>query len=70
MSSNTFYEKFANRVAIFERVGGVFHTSELIAAETEELYTGQDYDNLAADEKLKVRACEGEVLCMSIPRQE
>ena len=63
MSSNTFYEKFANRVAIFERVGGVFHTPELLSAETEELHAGQDYDNLTADEKLKVRAVVKEKFC-------
>ena len=63
MSSNTYYEKLANRVAIFERVGGVFHTPELLAAETEELHAGQDYDNLTPDEKLKVRAVVKEKFC-------
>ena len=29
MSSNTFYEKFANRLAIYERVGGVCHAPVL-----------------------------------------
>ena len=63
MSSNTFYEKFANRVAIFERVGGVFYTPELLAAETEELHAGRDYDSLTADEKFKVRAVVKEKFC-------
>jgi hypothetical protein len=50
-------------VAIYERVGGVFYTPELLAAETEELHAGRDYDSLTADEKFKVRAVVKEKFC-------
>ena len=63
MSTNTYYEKFANRMAIYERVGGVCHTPELLALETEGLYKGQDYDNLKPEEQLKVRAVAREKFC-------
>ena len=63
MSTNTYYEKFANRMAIYERVGGVCHTPELLALETEGLYKGQDYDKLTPEEQLKVRAVAREKFC-------
>jgi hypothetical protein len=58
-----YYEKFANRMAIYERVGGVCHTPELLALEMEGLYKGQDYDKLTPEEQLKVRAVAREKFC-------
>jgi hypothetical protein len=72
MTINTYYEKMANRVAIYERVGGVFYTPELIPVETEELYKGQDYDSLTPEEQLKVRAVVKEkfIACLFLDRSD
>ena len=46
----------SNWVTILERVGGTFHTPELMEMETEALYPGSKYNAISLDEQQKVRA--------------
>ena len=54
-TTNVYYERMSNRVAILERVGGVFYTPELLEMETEVLHPGSSYAAIAPDEQQKVR---------------
>ena len=54
-TTNVYYERMSNRVAILERVGGVFHTPELLEMETELLHPGSTYAAITPDEQQKVR---------------